>query len=185
MDNSSTAANSVSASDRGPRQATAIATLTARNNAVNSIFDPDARKPVVLYSEPSNRAIPESIEMTITIYGIKNCDTMKKARAWLDGHGVAYNFHDYKTEGVAKDKLKTWSDELGWEALLNRAGTTFRKLPDGDKEGLNERKAVALMMAQPSMIKRPLLDLGGKLLVGFKPEIYAKEVTPSGKRAKT
>jgi len=116
-------------------------------------------------------------EMTvITIYGIKNCDTMKKARAWLDSHGVAYDFHDYKTAGIAKDKLKGWSDELGWETLLNRAGTTFRKLPDGDKEGLNERKALALMLAQPSMIKRPVLDLGGKLLVGFKPELYAKEV---------
>ncbi len=116
---------------------------------------------------------------SITIYGIKNCDTMKKARAWLDSHGVAYDFHDYKTAGIAKDKLKSWSDEVGWETLLNRAGTTFRKLPDGDKEGLNERKALALMLAQPSMIKRPVLDLGGKLLVGFKPEIYAREVAPS------
>jgi arsenate reductase len=121
--------------------------------------------------------------LTITIYGIKNCDTMKKARSWLDSHGVAYSFHDYKAEGIGKDKLKTWCDELGWEALLNRAGTTFRKLPDADKEGLNERKAVALMLAQPSMIKRPVLDLGGKLLVGFKPEIYAKEA-PSGRARK-
>jgi arsenate reductase len=118
--------------------------------------------------------------LTITIYGIKNCDTMKKARACLDSHGVAYSFHDYKTQGVAKEKLKRWSDELGWETLLNRAGTTFRKLPDSDKEGLNERKALALMLAQPSMIKRPVLDFGGKLLVGFKPEIYAREVAPSG-----
>ena len=117
---------------------------------------------------------------SITIYGIKNCDTMKKARAWLDSHGVTYGFHDYKTEGIAKDKLKSWSDGLGWETLLNRAGTTFRKLPDGDREGLNENKALALMLAQPSMIKRPVLDLGGKLLVGFKPEIYAKEVRPPG-----
>ena len=114
------------------------------------------------------------MKMPITIYGIKNCDTMKKARAWLDDHGVAYDFHDYKLAGIAKDKLKQWSDELGWETLLNRAGTTFRKLPDGDKEGLNERKALALMLAQPSMIKRPVLDLGGKLLVGFKPDIYAQ-----------
>jgi arsenate reductase len=111
-----------------------------------------------------------------TIYGIKNCDTMKKARAWLDGHGVAYHFHDYKTEGIAKDTLKGWSDELGWEVLLNRAGTTFRKLPDSDKEGLNERKALALMLAQPSMIKRPVLDRSGKLVVGFKPEMYEKDV---------
>jgi arsenate reductase (glutaredoxin) len=118
--------------------------------------------------------------MSTTIYGIKNCDTMKKARAWLDSHGVAYGFHDYKTEGIAKERLKSWADELGWETLLNRAGTTFRKLPDSDKEGLNERKALALMLAQPSMIKRPVLDLGGKLLVGFKPEIYAKEVAAAG-----
>jgi arsenate reductase len=114
--------------------------------------------------------------MSITIYGIKNCDTMKKARAWLDSHGVAYDFHDYKTAGVARDKLKQWSDEAGWETLLNRAGTTFRQLPDADKEGLNEKKALALMLNQPSMIKRPVLDLGKKRIVGFKPEIYAKEV---------
>ena len=113
---------------------------------------------------------------SITIYGIKNCDTMKKARAWLDGKGVAYDFHDYKAAGIEKDRLKAWSDKAGWETLLNRAGTTFRKLPDGDKEGLNEKKALALMLAQPSMIKRPVLDIGGKLLVGFKPEVYAKEV---------
>jgi arsenate reductase (glutaredoxin) len=122
--------------------------------------------------------------MTITIYGIKNCDTMKKARAWLDSHGVAYDFHDYKAAGIAKDRLKGWSDELGWETLLNRAGTTFRKLPDADRDGLNERKALALMLAQPSMIKRPVLDLGGKRLVGFKPEIYASEVSPSGRASR-
>ena len=114
--------------------------------------------------------------MATTIYGIKNCDTMKKARAWLDAKGVAYDFHDYKTAGIAKDKLKGWSDKLGWETLLNRAGTTFKKLPDADKEGLTEKKALALMLAQPSMIKRPVLELGGKLVVGFKPEIYEKEV---------
>jgi len=119
--------------------------------------------------------------MTITIYGIKNCDTMKKARAWLDKSGVAYAFHDYKTAGIARDRLKQWSDELGWEVLLNRSGTTFRKLPEADREGLDETKALALMLAQPSMIKRPVLDLGGKLVVGFKPEIYAREVAPSGR----
>ena len=112
--------------------------------------------------------------MAVTIYGIKNCDTMKKARAWLDGHGVAYDFHDYKAVGVEKEKLKQWSDKLGWETLLNRAGTTFRKLPDADKEGLTERKALALMLAQPSMIKRPVIEKGTKLMVGFKPEEYAK-----------
>ena len=114
--------------------------------------------------------------MAITIYGISNCDTMKKARAWLDSHGVKYAFHDYKSDGITKDKLKAWSDELGWETLLNRAGTTFRKLPDADKEGLNEKKALALMLAQPSMIKRPVLEAGAKLLVGFAADTYAKEV---------
>jgi arsenate reductase (glutaredoxin) len=116
-----------------------------------------------------------------TIYGIKNCDTMKKARAWLDDRDISYDFHDYKIAGVPKDKLKNWVDEVGWETLLNRAGTTFRKLPESDKEGLNERKALALMLAQPSMIKRPVLELGGKLLVGFRPDHYAKEVAAPGK----
>jgi Spx/MgsR family transcriptional regulator len=119
--------------------------------------------------------------MANTIYGIKNCDTMKKARAWLDAKGVAYAFHDYKTAGIEKDRLKGWSDKLGWETLLNRAGTTFKKLPDADKEDLNEKKALALMLAQPSMIKRPVLEVGGRLLVGFKPEVYAKDVAAGGK----
>ena len=113
--------------------------------------------------------------MPITIYGIKNCDTMKKARAWLDSHGVDYQFHDYKTAGIGKDRLEGWAKKAGWEALLNRAGTTFRKLPDRDKEGLSETKAIKLMLAQPSMIKRPVLELArGKLVVGFKPDEYAK-----------
>ena len=115
--------------------------------------------------------------MSITIYGIKNCDTMKKARAWLDGLGVAYGFHDYKAVGIERATLLAWAREVGWETLLNRAGTTFRKLPDKDKDGLTEKKAIALMLAQPSMIKRPVLELdGGKLLVGFSPELYAKSV---------
>src|SRR5471032_345158 len=108
-----------------------------------------------------------------TIYGIKNCDTMKKARAWLEAHKVAYDFHDYKTAGIEKGKLETWIKKAGWETLLNKAGTTFRKLPDQDKEGLTEAKAIKLMLAQPSMIKRPVLEQGAKLLVGFKPEQYA------------
>ena len=113
--------------------------------------------------------------MTITIYGIKNCDTMKKARAALDKKRVAYDFHDYKTKGIGKDKLEAWAKKAGWETLLNRAGTTFKKLPDKDKEGVTEAKAIKLMLAQPSMIKRPVLELpGGKLLVGFKPDDYAK-----------
>ena len=110
----------------------------------------------------------------ITLYGIKNCDTMKKARTWLDAHGVAYDFHDYKTAGIGRDKLEAWTKAVGWEVLLNRAGTTFRALPDKHKDGLTEKKAVTLMLAQPSMIKRPVLDLGGKLFVGFKPELYEK-----------
>jgi len=112
--------------------------------------------------------------MAITIYGIKNCDTMKKARAFLDKQGVDYAFHDYKTAGIERERLERWAKKAGWETLLNRAGTTFKKLPDKDKEGLTEAKAIKLMLAQPSMIKRPVLDLGGgKLLVGFKPEQYA------------
>ncbi|CAN5142081.1 ArsC family reductase [soil metagenome] len=110
--------------------------------------------------------------MTVTIYGIKNCDTMKKARMWLDTHGVDYSFHDYKSACIDKERLAHWSKTVGWETLLNRAGTTFRKLADADKANMTEKKALALMLAQPSMIKRPVLDLGGKLVVGFKPEIY-------------
>ncbi|HVW68133.1 MAG TPA: ArsC family reductase [Steroidobacteraceae bacterium] len=112
--------------------------------------------------------------MAITIYGIKACDTMKKARAWLDEHGVRYEFHDYKAAGIDAESLKRWCGKVGWETLLNRSGTTFRKLPDERKEALNERKAVALMLAQPSMIKRPVLEKGAQLLVGFKPDLYAK-----------
>lgn len=113
--------------------------------------------------------------MPITIYGIKNCDTMKKARAFLDKKGVDYAFHDYKVTGIDKDKLAAWVKKAGWETLLNKAGTTFKKLPDKDKDGLTEAKAIKLMLAQPSMIKRPVLEIGGgKILVGFKPEDYAK-----------
>jgi arsenate reductase len=116
--------------------------------------------------------------MPITIYGIKNCDTMKKARAWLEKHGVDYTFHDYKSAGIDRGRLERWSKKVGWEALLNRSGLTFKKLPDKDKEGLSEKKALALMLKQPSMIKRPVLDLGGgKLVVGFKPETYSEAVS--------
>ena len=107
------------------------------------------------------------------IYGIRNCDTMKKARAFLDAKGVAYDFHDYKTTGVEPAKLKAWAKEVGWERLLNRAGTTFRKLPEADREGLTEAKALALMAEYPSLIKRPLLDTGKALLVGFAADTYA------------
>ncbi len=114
--------------------------------------------------------------MSITIYGIKNCDTMKKARTWLDAKGAAYRFHDYKAEGIDWARLESWCKALGWEKVLNRAGTTFRALPEKDKAGLDEAKAVALMLQQPSMIKRPILDTGKKLLAGFKPEEYAAAV---------
>ncbi len=110
--------------------------------------------------------------MTITLYGIKACDTMKKARTWLDEHAVAYDFHDYKALGVDRARLEHWVGEAGWETVLNRAGTTFRKLPDADKTGLDAQKAIDLMLAQPSMIKRPVLDLGDRLLVGFKADAY-------------
>jgi Spx/MgsR family transcriptional regulator len=109
---------------------------------------------------------------SVTIYGIKNCDTMKKARTWLDAHGVAHAFHDYKTLGIDKARLEAWAKAVGWEVLLNRAGTTFCALPDANKANLTEKKAIALMLAQPSMIKRPVLDIDGRLLVGFKPERY-------------
>jgi len=109
---------------------------------------------------------------TTTLYGIKNCDTMKKARGWLDSHDVPYEFHDYKVSGIDRQRLEQWCKDVGWETLLNRAGATFRKLPDAQKSGLNERKAVSLMSAQPAMIKRPVLELGKRLIVGFKPENY-------------
>lgn len=112
--------------------------------------------------------------MTATLHGIKNCNTMKKARAWLDQAGVAYSFHDYKTQGIAEATLRDWAQQLGWEALLNRAGTTFRKLPEPERDNLGEARAIALMLAQPSMIKRPVLASNGMLLVGFKAETYAK-----------
>ena len=114
--------------------------------------------------------------MALTIYGIKNCDTMKKARAFLDKAGVDYAFHDYKVSGIDRDRLAEWSRQVGWETLLNRAGTTFRKLPREEQAGLNEKKALALMLAQPSMIKRPVLEGGERLLVGFKPEVYAAQI---------
>lgn len=110
--------------------------------------------------------------MSMTLYGIKNCDTMKKARTWLDAAKIAYVFHDYKTAGIDAKSVTAWCDALGWETVLNRAGTTFRKLPDADKVNIDKKKAIALMVAQPSMIKRPILDHGGKFIAGFKPEIY-------------
>ena len=109
----------------------------------------------------------------ITIHGIPNCDTMKKARTWLEGQGIAYDFHDYKKAGISAGKLGAWADAVGWEVLLNKAGTTFRKLPESDKAGIDRAKAIALMVEQPSLIKRPVLEYPGGVLVGFKPEDWA------------
>jgi arsenate reductase (glutaredoxin) len=108
----------------------------------------------------------------ITIYGIKNCDTMKKARTWLESHGVAYRFHDYKADGIDRTHLEAWTDAKGWETVLNKAGTTFRKLSEAEKAGLDRERAIELMLAQPSLIKRPVLETQGGLTVGFKPETY-------------
>ena len=108
----------------------------------------------------------------LTLYGIPACDTMKKARTWLDEHSKAYAFHNYKKDGIDQTNLERWCNEHGWEKILNRAGTTFRKLDEASKADLDQAKAISLMLAQPSMIKRPVLDLGGSTLVGFKPELY-------------
>ncbi|HEY5711254.1 MAG TPA: ArsC family reductase [Allosphingosinicella sp.] len=114
------------------------------------------------------------------LYGIRNCDTVKKARAWLDGRGIAYDFHDYKVAGIDRARLAAWTGELGWQKVLNRAGTTFRKLPDADKEGLDESKAIALMLAQPSMIRRPVVDLGDRRILGFNEGEYEKVFARQG-----
>ena len=110
--------------------------------------------------------------MTTTIYGIKNCDTMKKARTWLEERGISYRFHDYKSEGIDHEHLERWVEATGWETVLNRAGTTFRKLDEAAKADLDREKAIRLMLEQPSMIRRPVLETDGKIVVGFKPEIY-------------
>ena len=110
--------------------------------------------------------------MAAVLYGIKNCDTMKKAWTWLDQHGVAYDFHDYKKAGIDRARLEAWVTDHGWQVVLNRAGTTFRALPEIEKADLSADRAIGLMLAQPSMIKRPVLDLGERTLVGFKPELY-------------
>ncbi|MEI7573134.1 MAG: ArsC family reductase [Phenylobacterium sp.] len=110
--------------------------------------------------------------MTATLYGIKACDTVAKARVWLAARGVAYDFHDYKTQGINAERLGQWVEELGWDKVLNRAGTTFRKLPETARTDLDAARAIALMVAQPSMIKRPLLDLGHRRVLGFRPELY-------------
>lgn len=121
--------------------------------------------------------------MPLTIYGIPNCDTMKKARQWLDQHGIAYHFHDYKKAGIDRATLETWVAAVGWDALLNRSGTTFRKLPDADKADLTAERAIALMLAQPSMIRRPVLIQNGGIEIGFKADRYAERLSvDSGSR---
>ena len=114
--------------------------------------------------------------MSVVIYGIPNCDTMKKARAWLEENGVAYTFHDYKKQGIDRARLESWVEELGWETVLNRAGLSFKTLPEEARAGVDREKAVALMLANPSMIKRPILDVGQHRLAGFRPELYAAAV---------
>jgi Spx/MgsR family transcriptional regulator len=111
--------------------------------------------------------------MAITLYGIKNCDTMKKARAWLDGQGIAYRFHDFRAEGLEASRLEAWLDALGWEAVLNRAGTSFRRLPEADRADLDRTKAARLMLANPTLVKRPVLETAGRVTVGFRPALYA------------
>jgi arsenate reductase (glutaredoxin) len=115
---------------------------------------------------------------TVTIYGITTCDTVRKARAWLDGKGVAYRFHDFRKDGLDAKTLGQWLDALGWEAVLNKAGTSFRALPEADKAGLDRAKATALILANPTLVKRPILETGAEVLVGFKPEIYARALNP-------
>ena len=112
--------------------------------------------------------------MSVEIFGIKACDTMKKARTFLEERGVDYVFHDYKLEGVTSERLRAWASKVGWEKLLNRAGTTFRKLPEADRADLDEARAIALMVAQPSMIKRPVVTRGDDILVGFRPEEWER-----------
>ncbi|KRB28136.1 ArsC family transcriptional regulator [Mesorhizobium sp. Root695] len=114
--------------------------------------------------------------MTITMYGITTCDTVKKARVWLEGHDVAYRFHDLRAEGLDAKRLDDWAGKVGWEKLLNKASTTFRELADKDKQGLDEKQAKALMLAKPTMIKRPVLEVGDRILVGFKPDVYEQAV---------
>lgn len=114
--------------------------------------------------------------MTLTLHGIPNCDTVKKARTWLEGHGIAYDFRDYKKAPPGAQELAGWVDAVGWEPLVNKAGTTFRKLPEADKADLDAEKAIALMVANPSVIKRPVVTGAGDLLVGFKPDVWAGKV---------
>jgi arsenate reductase (glutaredoxin) len=142
-----------------------------------------ARSPFIESITGALTGMAGDIDLTFILYGIKNCDTMKKARAWLDGRNVAYQFHDYKVAGIDRGQLERWVKAAGWETVLNRAGTTFRQLPVAAKADLDERKAIELMLAQPSMIKRPVLEHDQQLWIGFKPETYerAMDSTSTGK----
>lgn len=110
--------------------------------------------------------------MAVRVYGIRNCDTMKKAFAWLESHKLAYDFHDYKKAGVPPSKLKEWAAKAGWEKLVNSRGPTWRKIPDAEKAGLNEAKALALLEKNASAIKRPIVEAAGRLLIGFDPREF-------------
>lgn len=112
--------------------------------------------------------------MKVRVYGIRNCDTMKKAFAWLEEHGVAYDFHDYKREGASAERLAVWAKAVGWEKLANTRGPTWRKIPEADRQGLDERRALALLEANPSAIRRPVVEAGRQLLVGFDAEAFAR-----------
>lgn len=113
----------------------------------------------------------------VSIYGIKNCDTMKKARAWLDANSVPYVFHDYKSLGIDRPRLEAWVKAVGWEQVINRAGTTFRKLAEQDRAGLDENRAIGLMLTQPAMIRRPVMEHAGRVYVGFRPAEYVVALT--------
>jgi arsenate reductase len=115
----------------------------------------------------------------VTMYGIANCDTIRKARRWLDEQSVDYRFHDYRKDGIDKTQLQSWADELGWENLLNRRGTTWRRLSDAERDGLNRDRAITLLLQYPAMIKRPLLDTGSQRLLGFDAKRYQQVLQPT------
>ena len=129
---------------------------------------------MVLYGRAAFRVQARGFRMKVSIYGIKNCDTMKKAFAWLDANRVEYAFHDYKKDGVPAERLKAWAKEAGWESLVNTRGPTYRKIPDAEKQNLNEARALKLLEQYSSAIKRPVLESGSKLLVGFDPDEYRR-----------
>jgi Spx/MgsR family transcriptional regulator len=108
----------------------------------------------------------------VTLYGLGTCDTTRAARKWLDGKGIAYTFHDVRADGLSRGRVEGWVKELGWEKVLNKASTTWRELPEAEKAGVDQKKAITLMMAHPTLVKRPVLDRGGALSLGFKPAVY-------------